>query len=109
MDLVAKSVLREHKLCLSAPLKSFTATPREATCHVTTAHALFLLLLGTRHVWTCLLNSNYQHRFGAKVDSLMYMAVLTYGSNGMCVQGLCDTCLIQYVVFMKLILPAYRC
>ena len=28
------------------PLKSFTATPREATCHVTTAHVLFLLLRG---------------------------------------------------------------
>ena len=42
---LAKSVLQERKLCLLAPLKSFMATPCEATCHVTTAHALFLLLL----------------------------------------------------------------
>ena len=33
---LAKSVLLERKLFLPAPLKSFTATPREATCHVTT-------------------------------------------------------------------------
>ena len=32
---------------LPAPLKSFAATPREASCHVTTAHVLSLLL-GTR-------------------------------------------------------------
>ena len=31
---------------LPAPLKSFTATPREATCHIITAHALALLLRG---------------------------------------------------------------
>ena len=38
---LAKSVLRERKLCLSAPLKSFTATPREAICHVTMTSFFF--------------------------------------------------------------------
>ena len=34
-------------LCLSGPLKSFTATPREVACHVTThARSLSLLLRG---------------------------------------------------------------
>ena len=34
-------------LCLSGPFKSFTATPREVACHVTTrAHAIPLLFLG---------------------------------------------------------------
>ena len=35
---LAKFVLQEHKLWIASPLKSFTATPLEATCHVTTAH-----------------------------------------------------------------------
>ena len=39
-------IIRE-KHCLSGPLKSFTATPREVACHVTTrAYASPFLFLG---------------------------------------------------------------
>ena len=50
-------------LCLSGPLKSFTATPREVACHVTTrVHSFSLLLRGEGPLETVLktgLNMNY--------------------------------------------------
>ena len=55
MDLVQLNHYSENVNCgLLAPLKSFAATPREATCHETTTHVLSLLLLRTCRGWTCL-------------------------------------------------------